>query len=97
MAQIRLSRFRDASEPASADQSALRWQEGGKTLAVAAPGAVTPEGQLAWRGTLGRGRPFEAEWQAVLTDDDDAVVAARPPACPAAADRTGRGPGPAPG
>lgn len=80
MAQIRLSRFRDPSAPVSADGSTLRWQEGGKTLAVAAPGAVTPEGHLAWRGTLGRGRPFEAEWQAVLTDDDDAVVAARPPA-----------------
>ena len=80
MAQIRLSRFRDASGPSSADQSALRWREGGKTLTVAAPGAVTPEGRLAWRGSLGRGRPFEAEWQAVLTDEDDAVVAARPPA-----------------
>ncbi|GAA2129804.1 glycogen debranching N-terminal domain-containing protein [Arthrobacter humicola] len=80
MAQIRLSRFRDASAPVSADQSALRWREGGKSLAVAAPGAVTSEGRLAWRGSLGRGRPFEAEWQAVLTDDDDAVVAARPPA-----------------
>lgn len=80
MAQIRLSRFRDPSAPVSADESTLRWQEGGKTLAVAAPGAVTPEGHLAWRGTLGRGRPFEAEWQADLTDDDDAVVAARPPA-----------------
>ncbi|SDP66135.1 Glycogen debranching enzyme (alpha-1,6-glucosidase) [Arthrobacter sp. ok909] len=80
MAQIRLSRFRDASAPVSADQSALRWREGGKSLAVAAPGAVTPEGRLAWHGSLGRGRPFEAEWQAVLTDDDDAVVAARPPA-----------------
>ena len=80
MAQIRLSRFRDATGPSSADQSALRWREGGKTLAVAAAGAVTPDGHLTWRGTLGRGRPFEAEWQAVLTDDDDAVVAARPPA-----------------
>lgn len=80
MAQIRLSRFRDPSAPVSADESTLRWQEGGKTLAVAAPGAVTPEGHLAWRGALGRGRPFEAEWQAVLTDHDDAVVAARPPA-----------------
>ena len=79
MAQIRLSRFREASAPASADQSALRWREGGKTLAVAAPGAVTPDGRLAWRGTVGRGRPFKAEWQAVLTDEDDAVVAARPP------------------
>jgi glycogen debranching enzyme len=79
MAQIRLSRFREASEPARADQSALRWREGGKTLSVAAPGAVTPDGRLAWRGSLGRGRTFEAEWQAVLTDDDDAVVAARPP------------------
>jgi len=47
---------------------------------VAAAGAVTPDGHLTWRGTLGRGRPFEAEWQAVLTDIDDAVVAARPPA-----------------
>ncbi len=47
---------------------------------MAAAGAVTPDGHLTWRGTLGRGRPFEAEWQAVLTDDDDAVVAARPPA-----------------
>lgn len=80
MAEIRLSRFRDASAPSSADQSALRWREGGKALAVAAPGAVTAEGRLAWRGRLGRGRPFEAEWQAILTDDDDAVVAARPPA-----------------
>ena len=80
MAQIRLSRFRGASGPSSADQSALRWREGGKTLTVAAPGAVTPEGRLAWRGSLSRGRPFEAEWQAVLTDEDDAVVAARPPA-----------------
>ncbi|AXJ09840.1 glycogen debranching N-terminal domain-containing protein [Arthrobacter sp. PM3] len=78
MAQIRLSRFRDTSGPAAADQSSLRWQEGSKALAVAAPGAVTPGGRLAWRGSLGRGRPFEAEWQAVLTDDDDAVVAARP-------------------
>jgi hypothetical protein len=80
MANIRLSRFRDASGPFSADQSALRWREGGKTLTVGAPGAVTAEGRLAWRGSLGRGRPFEAEWQAVLTDEDDAVVAARPPA-----------------
>ncbi len=80
MADIRLSRFRDASGPFSADQSALRWREGGKTLTVGAPGAVTAEGRLAWRGSLGRGRPFEAEWQAVLTDEDDAVVAARPPA-----------------
>jgi hypothetical protein len=80
MANIRLSRFRDASGPFSADQSALRWREGGKTLTVGAPGAVTAEGRLAWRGSLGRGRPFEAEWQAVLTDKDDAVVAARPPA-----------------
>ncbi|MGO4229053.1 glycogen debranching N-terminal domain-containing protein [Arthrobacter sp. YAF34] len=80
MADIRLSRFRDASGPFSADQSALRWREGGKTLTVGAPGAVTAEGRLAWRGSLGRGRPFEAEWQAVLTDEDGAVVAARPPA-----------------
>jgi N-terminal domain of (some) glycogen debranching enzymes len=91
MAQIRLSRFRDASVPIAADESSLRWREGGKALAVAAPGAVTPEGRLAWRGTLGRGRPFEAEWQSVLTDDDDAVVAARPPAAspPAAASLPG--------
>ena len=44
MAQIRLSRFRDASGPVSADQSALRWKEGGKTLTVAATGAVTADG-----------------------------------------------------
>lgn len=78
MAAIRLSRFRDPVEPLSADDSALRWRDGGRSLTVAAAGNVTPGERLIWRGTAGRGRPFEAEWQAVLADADDAVVAARP-------------------
>ena len=66
-------------------------------LTVAAPGSVT------WRRTAplarnrGPGRPFEAEWQAVLADSEDAVVAARPPASRRPRDRAGRGTGPAPG
>jgi hypothetical protein len=80
MAGIRLSRFRDPLRPYSADDSALRWRDGGRSLTVAAPGNVAAGERLLWRGTAGRGRPFEAEWQAVLADSEDAVVAARPPA-----------------
>ncbi len=80
MAAIRLGRFREPLPPTAADDSSLRWSEGGKTLAVAAPGRVGPGERLSWRGTAGRGRPLEAEWQAVLTDSEDAVVAANLPA-----------------
>ena len=80
MAAIRLSRFRDPSEPFAADDSTLRWRDGERTLTVAAPGSVAAGERLLWRGTAGRGRPFEVEWQAVLADSEDAVVAARPPA-----------------
>ena len=80
MSGIRRSRFRDPFQPFSADDSALRWRDGGKSLTVASPGRVTWGERLLWRGTAGRGRPFEAEWQAVLADSGDAVVAARPPA-----------------
>ncbi|HEY9357019.1 MAG TPA: glycogen debranching N-terminal domain-containing protein [Arthrobacter sp.] len=40
-----------------------------------------PEGdvtRLVWHGTAGRGRPFDAEWQAVLDETESAVVAAAP-------------------
>lgn len=80
MAAIRLSRFREPFRPYSADDSSLRWSDGGRTLTVAAPGNVAAGERLVWRGTAGRGRPFEAEWQAVLADSEDAMVAARPPA-----------------
>ncbi len=80
MAGIRLSRFREPFRPYSADDSALRWRDGGRSLTVAAPGNIAAGERLLWRGTAGRGRPFEAEWQAVLADSEDAVVAARPPA-----------------
>jgi hypothetical protein len=80
MAAIRLSRFREPFAPFAADESALRWRHGARTLTVAAPGAVAAGERLLWRGTAGRGRSFEAEWQAVLADSEDAVVAARPPA-----------------
>lgn len=80
MANIRLSRFREPSGPSAADDSTLRWRDGARTLTVAAPGSVAAGERLLWRGTVGRGRPFEAGWQAVLADSEDAVVAARPPA-----------------
>jgi len=80
MAAIRLGRFREPLQPTAADASSLRWSEEGKTLTVAAPGRVGPGERLSWRGTAGRGRPLEAEWQAVLTDSEDAVVAAPLPA-----------------
>ncbi|WP_445155367.1 glycogen debranching N-terminal domain-containing protein [Arthrobacter sp. Hor0625] len=78
MAAIRLGRFRDPLPPSAADDSSLRWAEDGKTLTVAAPGRVGPGERLTWRGTAGRGAPLTAEWQAVLSDDGDAVVAAPP-------------------
>ncbi|MDR7160821.1 glycogen debranching N-terminal domain-containing protein [Arthrobacter sp. BE255] len=34
--------------------------------------------RLVWHGTAGRGRPFDAEWQAVLDETESAVVAAAP-------------------
>ncbi|MEW9872235.1 glycogen debranching N-terminal domain-containing protein [Arthrobacter sp. HS15c] len=34
--------------------------------------------RLLWHGTAGRGRPFDAEWQAVLDETESAVVAAAP-------------------
>ncbi|MCX6499135.1 MAG: amylo-alpha-1,6-glucosidase [Arthrobacter sp.] len=80
MAAIRLGRFREPLQPSAADDSSLRWSEGGKTLTVAAAGRVAPGERLIWRGTAGRGRPLEAEWQATLADTEDAVVAARLPA-----------------
>ena len=80
MASIRLGRFRDPLPPAAADASSLRWSEDGKTLTVSAPGGVGPGERLSWRGTAGRGRPLETEWQAVLSDSEDAVVAAPLPA-----------------
>ncbi|XTR51465.1 glycogen debranching N-terminal domain-containing protein [Pseudarthrobacter sp. So.54] len=78
MAAIRLSRFRDPCAPFSADDSTLRWRDGGRSLTVAAPGSVAAGERLRWRGTARRGQAFEAEWQAVLADTEDAVVAARP-------------------
>ncbi len=60
MANIRLSRFREPFEPFAADDSALRWRDGARTLTVAAAGNVAPGERLLWRGTVGRGRPFEA-------------------------------------
>ncbi|MDD1475769.1 glycogen debranching N-terminal domain-containing protein [Arthrobacter sp. H16F315] len=80
MAAIRLSRFREPSGPFSADDSTLRWRDGGRTLTVAAPGSVAAGERLLWRGTAGRGSPFEVEWQAMLADSEDTVVAARTPA-----------------
>ncbi len=80
MAAIRLGRFREPLQPAAADTSSLRWSEDGKTLTVSAPGRVADGGRLVWRGTAGRGRPLEAEWQAVLADAEDAVTAAPPAA-----------------
>ncbi|MGO4122108.1 glycogen debranching N-terminal domain-containing protein [Arthrobacter sp. YAF16] len=80
MAAIRLGRYREPLQPAAADDSSLRWSEGGKTLTVSAPGRVSRGERLIWRGTAGRGRPLEAEWQAVLADTEDIVVAAPPPA-----------------
>ncbi|MDJ0353042.1 glycogen debranching N-terminal domain-containing protein [Pseudarthrobacter sp. PH31-O2] len=80
MAAIRLSRFREPSGPFSADDSTLRWRDGGRTLTVAAPGSVAAGERLIWRGTAGRGSPFEVEWQAMLADSEDTVVAARTPA-----------------
>ncbi len=80
MAAIRLGRFREPLRPSVADDSSLRWSEGGKTLTVAAAGKVGGGELLTWRGTAGRGRPFAAEWQATLADAEDAVVAARLPA-----------------
>jgi hypothetical protein len=79
MAAIRHSRFRAPAEPSSADDSTLRWRDGARTLTVAAPGSVAPGARLLWRGQAARGRPFEVEWQAVLADTEDAVVAAPPP------------------
>lgn len=80
MAAIRLGRFRGPLQPSAADDSSLRWSEGGKTLTVAAPGRVGPGERLAWHGTVRRGRPLELEWQAAVTDSEDAVVAAHLPA-----------------
>ncbi|MET3811302.1 glycogen debranching N-terminal domain-containing protein [Arthrobacter sp. UYEF3] len=80
MAAVRLGRFRKPLRPSAADESTLRWSEGGKTLTVAAAGRVTDADLLTWRGTTGRGRPLEAEWQATLAATDDAVAAARVPA-----------------
>ncbi|QDY89328.1 amylo-alpha-1,6-glucosidase [Arthrobacter sp. UKPF54-2] len=80
MAAIRLGRYREPLQPTAADASSLRWDEDGKTLTVAAPGRVGPGARLSWRGTAGRGRPLEVEWQAVLTDSGDAVLAAPLPA-----------------
>lgn len=77
MAGIRLSRFRDPQDPA-ADDAVLRWHDDGRNLTVSAPGSTGPGQQLLWRGTAGRGRPYEAEWQAVLDDHGGAVVAAAP-------------------
>lgn len=43
------------------------------------PGTKNDGGvQLAWHGAASRGRPFEAEWQAVLDEAESAVVAAAP-------------------
>ncbi|MDZ4351389.1 MAG: glycogen debranching N-terminal domain-containing protein, partial [Arthrobacter sp.] len=53
MAAIRLSRFREPSEPFSADDSTLRWRDGGRTLTVAAPGSVASGERLLWRGKAG--------------------------------------------
>lgn len=80
MAAIRLGRYRDPMQPSSADDSSVRWSEDGKTLTVSAPGAVAAGERLLWRGTAGRGKPLEAEWQAVLADAEDAVVPAPPSA-----------------
>lgn len=77
MADIRLGRFRDPQEPA-ADDTVLRWHDDGRSLAVSAPGSAGSGQQLAWRGTAGRGRPYEAEWQAVLDDHGSILVAAAP-------------------
>jgi N-terminal domain of (some) glycogen debranching enzymes len=79
VAAIRTGRFRQPFAPFAVDDSALRWRDGARTLTVAAPGGAGAGERLLWRGTAGRGRPFEAEWQAVLADSEDAVVAARPP------------------
>lgn len=79
LASIRLGRFGEPFAPFAADDSAARWRSGPRTLTVAAPGGVSAGERLLWRGTAARGRPFEAEWQAVLADSEDVVVAARPP------------------
>ncbi len=60
MAAIRLSRFREPSEPFAADDSTLRWRDGGRTLTVAAPGSVAAGERLLWRGTAGRGPPVRS-------------------------------------
>lgn len=78
MAAIRLGRYREPLQPAAADESTLRWTEDGKTLTVSAAGKVASGERLVWRGTAGRGRPLEAEWQAALSDTEDAVTAAPP-------------------
>jgi hypothetical protein len=77
MAGIRLGRFRDAQEPV-ADDAVLRWHDDGRSLTVSAPGSAGSGHQLLWRGTAGRGRPYEAEWQAVLDDHGSVLVAAAP-------------------
>jgi hypothetical protein len=62
---------------------------GGGGPDAAAPGAESPHSappdaggdggtRLLWHGTAGRGRPFDAEWQAVLDETESAVVAAAP-------------------
>jgi hypothetical protein len=57
---------------------------GGGGRPNALPGAADPGGggdggtRLLWHGTAGRGRPFDAEWQAVLDETESAVVAAAP-------------------
>ncbi|QYF88582.1 amylo-alpha-1,6-glucosidase [Arthrobacter sp. PAMC25284] len=80
MAAIRLSRFRDPTSLFGAEDSTLRWREGGKTVTAAATGSSTTEGGFSWRGTARRGRVFAAEWQAELDDADAAVIAPRAPA-----------------
>lgn len=94
MASIRLSRFATPQPPEAADEHNLRWHNDGRTLSVSAPGSngggpvVTADAspglggntpaRLLWHGTTGRGRTFDAEWQAVLDEAESAVVAAAP-------------------
>ncbi|WP_148045253.1 glycogen debranching N-terminal domain-containing protein [Arthrobacter oryzae] len=61
MAAIRLSRFRDPTSLFGAEDSTLRWREGGKTVTAAATGSSTTEGGFSWRGTARRGSVFAAE------------------------------------
>ncbi|WP_104140356.1 glycogen debranching N-terminal domain-containing protein [Arthrobacter sp. ZGTC131] len=77
LANIRLGRFRDPQEPA-ADDTVLRWHDDSRSLTVSAPGSAGSGRRLVWRGTAGRGRPYEAEWQAVLDDHGSVLVPAAP-------------------